>query len=464
MPEEKTSELRNLTTAISANLSSNATYSREASPTIRIYADIRGNYLSSSLQNLAAATISTSKKKSPDETYRQGTSGIGTYASGIEGGFLAEWRNITNIFPRDEVVISFEATVRKALSEFSRTLRELNNQIRAHITTDCFLAYEIVDIGNRLAFRIDQQTGQLRQQLVDATKPVRDTAKASLADLLDDIKRQTSSMILFPLDGSAIPYTTEVMTRLQNIVNYPHPLASIMTSLGDGNWTSSRGPSASTASLSSTKSFDVGADGAQLLAHYVLDTIETLLSNLETKARIMMKSKALLGVFIANNVAVVDRMTRSSPIQSLLASTHSPQKLEAWRKKGTAAYLDAWREPCAALMDVQYTNRGTRPPSGNAGATDSAAVVKSLGSKDKDAIKEKFKAFNLSFEVLMTKHKEMMHSMERDVRTQLAKEVQAMIEPLYARFWDRYHEIDKGRGKYVKWDKGSLAAQLSAMG
>lgn len=34
-----------------------------------------------------------------------------------------------------------------------------------------------------------------------------------------------------------------------------------------------------------------------------------------------------------------------------------------------------------------------------------------------------------------------------------------MIEPLYARFWDRYHEVDKGNGKYVRFDKGSLAAQ-----
>lgn len=53
--------------------------------------------------------------------------------------------------------------------------------------------------------------------------------------------------------------------------------------------------------------------------------------------------------------------------------------------------------------------------------------------------------------------------MEREVRIQLAREVQAMIEPLYSRFWDRYHEIDKGKGKYVKYDKGSLSAQLATL-
>lgn len=88
-------------------------------------------------------------------------------------------------------------------------------------------------------------------------------------------------------------------------------------------------------------------------------------------------------------------------------------------------------------------------------------VIKGLGSKDKDTIKEKFKTFNTSFDELCCRHKAM--GMEREVRIQLAREVQAMIEPLYSRFWDRYHEIDKGKGKYVKYDKGSLSAQLATL-
>jgi exocyst complex component 7 len=47
--------------------------------------------------------------------------------------------------------------------------------------------------------------------------------------------------------------------------------------------------------------------------------------------------------------------------------------------------------------------------------------------------------------------------MEKEVRASLSREVQQMIEPLYGRFWDRYHEVDKGKGKYVKYDKGSIS-------
>ena len=53
--------------------------------------------------------------------------------------------------------------------------------------------------------------------------------------------------------------------------------------------------------------------------------------------------------------------------------------------------------------------------------------------------------------------------MEREVRGALGREVQGVLEPLYGRFHDRYHEIDKGRGKYVKYDKAAFSAQLAAL-
>ena len=461
---ETLSKLKSIGTFISSPTARNASNNQHDSPLIRIYQETRGPYLAGSLQNLSTASVNTSKKKIADEIYRQGTSGIGTYASGIEGIFLAEFHNISAMFPRGDWGTAFEATCRKALAEFAKTLRELNVHIKANLTTDCFLAYEIVEIVTNLSFRLDSKTGELKLLFADALKPVRETAKSSLSELLDDIRRRISSMVALPLDGAAIPFTTEIMTRLQFMTRYPQALGSIMASLGDGNWTSpTSAANNSSASVPSLKSFDVGADGNQLLAHYILDTLETLLSSLDSKARTVFKSRSTLGVFLANNVAVTDRMIRSSDLSALLKpSATASAKIDSWRKKGNQAYLDSWREPCSALMDVQYTNRGARPPSGSNGVIDSSAVVKALGSKDKDALKEKFKNFNASFDELGAKHRQL--GMEREVRSQLGREVQAMVEPLYARFWDRYHEIDKGKGKYVKYDKGSLAAQLANLG
>ena len=435
---------------------------------IQAYGDIRGKYLQASLSNLASASLTTSRRQNADQIYQRGTCAIGTYAQGMDAIFSAEWTHVTIIFTSNDWGKAFEVAAAKPLGEFARTLRELNSQVKANLTTDCFLAYEVVGIAHELAYELDKKTGFLKQQIVDAIKPIRDTAKVSLAELLEDVRRRVGGMMFLPTDGAGLPYTAEVLARLQALTAYATPLGSLMASLGAGNWSLPASANNSSASLPTLKSFDVNPDTAALLGHYVLDTLDVLMQQLDAKARNVLKQKALVGVFLANNVAIADRAIRGSDLQKLLAQQPAAAagKLEGWRKRGTAAYLDSWREPCAALMDVQYTNRsagGPRPASGGAGGQDSAAIVKALSSKDKDAIKEKFKTFNVLFESLSQRHRELGPSMEREVRAQLARDIQQLIEPLYGRFWERYHEVDKGKGKYVRYDKASLAGQLATL-
>lgn len=385
------------------------------------------------------------------------------YASGMEGIFLAEYQNITGIFLREDWGAAFEATCNEALGNFARTVLELNKHIKSNMTTDCFLAYEIVEIISGVSSRLDSKTGELKLVFADAMKPIRETAKLSISELIDDVLRRAQSTTTIPGDGASLPLTSEVMARLQALTLYQRPLASILASIGDGNWNpGSVSATGSSTSLPSLKSFDVGADWSQLLAHYIMNTMETLLTTLESKARALLKSKSIVGVFMCNNVAIMDRMIRSSDLSSVLSSAGAPAKIESWRKKGTIAYISSWQEAFSALMEVQYTNRGARPPSGSSGSVDSAAVIKGLSSKDKDMIKEKFKAFNASFDDLCSKHRGM--SMEKEVRSQLGREIGKIVESLYGRFWDRYHDIDRGKGKYVKYDRGSVAAQIANLG
>jgi exocyst complex protein 7 len=418
-------------------------------PTQRIYADVRGGYLESSLASLAQASVSTARKVQADALYKKGTNGIGTYVAAIEGIFVAEYDNITNIFPREEWSSVCEAACQAPLGEFNKTLRELNGHIQKNLLTDCFLGYEICGMVRVLSLRLQDTTGALKGQIYDGVKPIRETSKMSMGKLLDDVRTKTQGLIALPIDGGAVPITTETMRRLQEMTNYLEPLSSVLASLGEGGWNS--GPT-----NNSSTTLDVGPDSMKLFAQYATDTIDTLLSNLVGKARMLLKGKNLQGIFIANNVAIVTRIIRSSELGPLMDAYS--KKLNDWRKQGTAMYLEAWREPSGHLLDVQYTNRAKERP--QSGGLDSAAIVKGLGSKDKDAIKEKFKNFNASFEGLVASHKS--YAMEPEVRNQLSKEVQNIIEPLYNRFYDRYREIDKGKGKYVKYDKNELNKALSS--
>jgi exocyst complex protein 7 len=371
--------------------------------------------------------------------------------------FIAEYDNICPIFGREEWGPVLSATCQESLRVFSSTLRDLDAHIRNHFITDCYLAYEIMDVVSNTTFQIENRTGELKMAMNDALKPIRETAKASLSTLIIDIRTKITQILQLPQDGGALPITAEVMGRLQVMTTYLPPLSSIMRSLGDGGWQQPNAVTSST-SVPTLKSFDVGADGKQLFAHYCIDTITALLESLEIKAKNQLKGRSLQGLFMANNLAIIERAARTPELQTVMASAQP--KVDMWKKKATQNYLDAWKEPSAYLLDVQYTSKQPRPPS-TGQAIDSAAILKSLSTKDKDAIKEKFKNFNIAFDDLISRNK--MLKWEPEVRRQFGKDVQMFIEPLYSRFWERYHEVDKGKGKHVRYDKAQLSNMLASL-
>ncbi|KAL4801496.1 exocyst complex protein exo70 [Aspergillus unguis] len=455
IPDDKLAEIAPICAAISSAAVHSPHRGESGSPALKIYADIRGPYITTSAQNLSLASLNTLKRRAGDGPYRQGTNGIGIYSNALEGFIYAEWETIRRIFTGDQQGLALQMTCRSAISEYSRTLRELNQYIRSNLMTDCFLAFEIIEIVTTMSYNIEEKTGELKSLFLEALRPVRETAKSSLSELLEETKRKAASIPMLPPDGGPVPLVNEVMSSLTTLTGYSKPLASILTSLGDGNWRS-------TSNTSTSTPLDVSPDSGALFSHFILDMIEALMISLESRSRALHRTKAVQGVFLSNVFCIVDRSIRSSPdLAQYLGSPDSVSRIDTFRKRATSTYLDAWKETSHYLLDVQYTSgkSGARPQSG--GAVDSSAIVKSLSSKDRDALKDKFKAFNASFDELVAKHKAFY--MEREVRSVLAREVQAVLEPLYARFYDRYHELDKGRGKYTKYDKGSLAAQLAAL-
>lgn len=455
---EKAQTLGQMAMAIlSAGAQSARMGQRDDDAAARIYAEIRGDYLQNSLQNLASASISTSKRRANDTgIYREGSSGIGAYANAMEGMFLAEADNTSKIFREDAGRI-FTLTCGKAISTFTRTLAELNGVIKSRILSDCFLAYEILDLITPLGYRLESRTGQLRSQFADSLRPLRDTARSSLNEILSQTKKQAESVATLPSDGNIIPLVSQTATRLQNLANFERPLLIILSAMGEGSWRSAPGMgSQSTLNLELTPS----TENPTLLSHFLLDIVEALFSTLSTRAQTLHRTKGLQGIFLLNTVAVITRAINSSPdLARYLGISPHNTKLDAYRKTASSLYLTAWREPSAHLLDTIHTSGQSRPMS--AAAIDSTQIIKSLGSKDKDKIKEKFKLFNASFDELIVRHKSL--HMENEVRSSVAREIQVLIDPLYTRFWDRYHEVDKGKGKVVKYSKSELSSMLASL-
>ncbi|KAK5250812.1 exocyst complex component exo70 [Exophiala xenobiotica] len=469
MSQDKVQMLSQMSMAIASGGAQSARLGqRDDDVAARMYAEVRGDYLNSSLQNLSMASISTSKRRTNDTAiYREGSSGIATYANAIEGMFLAEAENTSRIFRNDAGRV-FSMTCSKALSTFARTLSEMNSFIKSRILTDCFLAYEILDLITPLSYRLESRTGQLRSQFADALRPLRETSRSSLSDIITQTRRQAESTSTLPPDGKTIPLVPETAKRLQTLALFDRPLLALLSSIGEGNWktnpTTGTGPglaSQSSLNLELTPS----TENPTLLSHYLLDVVDALLTTLNTRSQSLHPKKPMQGIFQLNSAAVLARSVQSSPdLTRYIGITPHNERLEKFRKRATELYMTAWREASMHLFDTIHTSGSSRPMSGQQGpgqAIDSTSIIKSLNSKDKDKIKEKFKVFNTSFDELVVRHKSL--HMENEVRTYISREITALIEPLYARFWDRYHEVDKGKGKVVKYSKGDLSGTLATL-
>ena len=122
------------------------------------------------------AAVNTGRKMNADQIYQPGTNTLPMYADGLKQMAETEYNIMSLIFRRDEWEGVCGATLRQPIQEFAKTLRDLNSQIQANIQTDCFLAYEIIGIVQRLALDLER-IFDIRQPIMDALRPIRDTAR-----------------------------------------------------------------------------------------------------------------------------------------------------------------------------------------------------------------------------------------------------------------------------------------------
>ena len=465
LSQDRVQMLGQIATAIaSASAQSAKLGQRDDDSAAKIYAEVRGDYLNKSLQNLATASISTVKvKKDDSKIYRSGDSGISAYAQGLEGMILAEHENTSRIFPNDSSRVLAQ-TCTTTIATFSRTMTELNRHIKSRLLSDCFLAYEILELITPLSYRIESTTAALRSQISDALRPIRETARSSFAEVLTLTRSAAESTTSLPPDGRPIALVNSTALRLQSFSTFDRPTLTLLNSLGDGGW---RNPSASPnqAATQSSLSLELtpSTENPNLLSHYLLDLLSSLLDPLVKTSSTIHRTKPLAGIFQLNCIALLSRSITTHPdlARYLSISPHS-QKLDAYRKTASSLYMAAWRDACTHLFDtIPTSTSGAR----NSGALESTQIIKGLSSKDKDKIKEKFRAFNSTFDELVARHKSLY--MEKEVKGLLGREVGALIEPLYTRFWERYHEVDKKKagkgGATVKYTKAEIASTLASL-
>jgi len=101
------------------------------------------------------------------------------------------------------------------------------------------------------------------------------------------------------------------MTKLSNLIQFSKPLTQLLTSLPSGSW--NRSPPANPVPGTQLPPLNLdSSDSRAVLARWTMDVIETLVSVLETKARVLLRPKSGMAasLFVLNNLSEVEKRVR----------------------------------------------------------------------------------------------------------------------------------------------------------
>ena len=151
--------------------------------------------------------------------------------------------------------------------------------------------------------------------------------------------------------------------------------------------------------------------------------LEYLIKDIDMKAKLY-KKPVLASLFILNNVHYISKSIKGTG----LTGTLEPgilENLEKVIKKQLDNYRSSWIPLIEHLMD-------------NTKISDSGKIVTQLNSKQKEAIKDRFKSFNKDFEEVFNIQKAYAIP-DPELRSQVIKEVRQILCPMFDRFYDRYN-------------------------
>lgn len=338
---------------------------------IQIYAELRSQYIVNTLSSLAQATLNTASRRGATSLYDKGSNGIVMYTRALESIFLSEYENISRLFAPSSWTKIYSQTVAPALQAFATTIRDLDKFVRANMMTDCYLAYDVIETVTPTASKLGAKTGD-KEGFADALKPIRQSAQGSFSDILEDVKRKAATLVTLPADNGVCEITTDVMARLRRLCDYRLAITGLLIGLGDGNWRNPGG--ARTAALPSLQQFDVGADGNLLLSRFCVDVIDALLTQLDSKSRILLKKSGAAAVLMINNTFFIENQIARSELAAIM-SPSVLKGIEMKRKRAVGDYMESWKECATYLMDTTYTGKqGSK-----------------ISAKERDGVKDKFK-------------------------------------------------------------------------
>ncbi|CAN6596559.1 exocyst complex component Exo70p [Trichomonascus vanleenenianus] len=408
-----------------------------------VYVEAVSQYIINSLAPLGSTVLPKKPSKTP---YEKGSSTLHVYTAALKGLLYSQLHDLKALFADSPMKASlYEQVCSTSISEYVALVGRLNDHVHKNMGTDSLLIFEAIECTGQLITSVQETSRSVPPKLSETMQKVQATAHSVFTEFIRYTDSRIQNLQTIPSDNGVCEASVDIMSRMGRLAEYKTPALVAISTMAPSAWIPSPAP-AWAQHLPPSNTTMMG-DPLELLASFFSDSIDALLLGLESKARVFGKKNPQIGYFILTNLLLIEGYVMQKDIYKILGESGA-DRIERLKKRGLNLFLEGWKMTAQRLMDVTVTKPGSDK----------------LSSKDREAIKEKFRLFNAEFEELVKRHKA-YNIKDKNLKEMLVKEIQ-FISPLYHRFHDKHAggDFSKNVDKYIKYSNADFDRIIESLG
>ncbi|RCH86129.1 exocyst complex component exo70 [Rhizopus azygosporus] len=412
------------------------------------YIEIRSAFLQKSLHPLSQSVQQSEKHQGA--SYERGSSEFLKYTECYAKMMESEYKFAQQIMSNEtRRAAALKGSITPATSEYVAAGKQLNAIAKRLNYTETAFVFDIIEKYDRECSTYLENLVQLVSltDVQDMISTFKLTVLRNFYEFMEDIRgrKEVNPQMNLSSDGTVHEMTSNTLNYFKRLYIWRDTVEPLLILIGDGGWNTM--PSADIlANASNRMPSGETAMGAALLQKFFVDALDQMTVALQIKSR-GYKKPTLATLFLLNNYNHILRQIRSPPLNAIF-DEGSEMKFGKLVKKQLDAYQESWKPCVENLMDVTYVRGGS--------------IKSSMGSAERQLIKERFKNFNMEFEEIV-RAQQSYAIPDLELRNQVIRDVKNVIVPMYGRFLDKYQNTDftKNPAKYIRFDKDKIDRMIS---
>ncbi|XP_048466569.1 exocyst complex component 7 isoform X1 [Rhincodon typus] len=341
-----------------------------------------------------------------------------------------EYQLLTGIIPEHHQKKTFDSLIQEALDglmvEGESIVSTARRAIMRHDYSAVLTIFPILKHLKQMKQEFDQvlqgTAASTKNKLPVLITSMETTGAKALEEFADSIKNDPDKEYNMPKDGTVHELTSNAILFLQQLLDFQETASAMLASQETGSSTS-------------TYNFEFSR---RLLSNYICKILGNLQLNLHSKAKVY-EDTALGAVFLLNNFNYILKSLEKSELIQLVAVTqkNADKTYKGHIDEQLHIYQRSWGKVTSPINEsnMPAIQPGTK-----------------LKDKERQAIKDRFKAFNDGLEELCKIQKSWAIP-DKEQRDKIRRAQKENVTGVYSNFWQKYANVPftKNTEKYIKY-------------